>query len=224
MESRRRFLVVGATALGGLLARSAFATAPAPAPAEGVTPNEDLMREHGVLRRLLLVYEEVGRRAAGARPSRAALAEAAGMIRHFVEDYHEKLEEDYIFPAFEKTNRLADLTAILRAQHQAGRSITAQLEALAERREGESTNARLRTLLAQFVRMYRPHAAREDTVLFPAFPGLVGHGRYDELGDLFEDRERQLFGENGFERMVAQVQGIEQQLGIYRLEEFTPRS
>jgi hypothetical protein len=40
------------------------------------------------------------------------------------EDYHEKLEEDYLFPLFEKAGRLIDLTKVLRAQHQAGRRLT----------------------------------------------------------------------------------------------------
>src|SRR5207302_4790012 len=39
-------------------------------------------------------------------------------------DYHEKLEEDYLFPRFEKAHKLVDLTTVLRAQHQAGRRLT----------------------------------------------------------------------------------------------------
>src|SRR5438093_856333 len=56
---------------------------------------------------------------------------AAGIIRAFIEDYHEKLEEDYLFPRFEKARRLADLTQVLRAQHQGGRRVTEQITCLA---------------------------------------------------------------------------------------------
>jgi hemerythrin-like domain-containing protein len=53
-----------------------------------------------------------------------ALADAAAIIRSFVEDYHEKLEENFLFPRFEKANQLADLVKVLRIQHQAGRGVT----------------------------------------------------------------------------------------------------
>jgi hemerythrin-like domain-containing protein len=73
-----------------------------------------------------------------------------------------------------------------------------------------------------FIRMYRPHKAREDTVLFPALHSLLSASEYDELSGQFDQRERDLFGENGLERMVARVVKIEQSLGIYELSSFTP--
>lgn len=42
------------------------------------------------------------------------------------------------------------------------------------------------------------------------------------LGDVFEDKEHQLFGEDGFEKTVAKVSEIEKLLGIYNLSQFTP--
>src|SRR5438874_11196252 len=92
--------------------------------AEVHTP-EDLMREHGVLKRVLLVYGEVLRRIDSKQDfPPETLADAARIIRNFVEDYHEKLEEDFLFPRFEKANLLVDLVKVLRAQHQAGRQVT----------------------------------------------------------------------------------------------------
>src|SRR5437899_11500790 len=90
-----------------------------------VGPPEDLMREHGVLKRVLLVYGEVLRRIDAKQDfPPEALADAAGIIRSFVEDYHEKLEEEFLFPRLEKSNQLVDLVKVLRAQHQAGRRVT----------------------------------------------------------------------------------------------------
>jgi hemerythrin superfamily protein len=54
----------------------------------------------------------------------------AAIIRTVIEAYHEKLEEDYLFPRFEKARRLTDLTQVLRAQHQAGRRVTEQVAAM----------------------------------------------------------------------------------------------
>ena len=70
--------------------------------------------------------------------------------------------------------------------------------------------------------MYRPHAAREDTVLFPAFRRVVGGAAYRELGEEFEHIEHQQLGARGFERSVAEVAALEQALGIADLARFTP--
>ncbi len=42
------------------------------------------------------------------------------------------------------------------------------------------------------------------------------------MGDAFEKKENELFGENGFEHMVARVESIERKLGIYDLAGYTP--
>ena len=193
-----------------------LAAAPAKKPARkkepDVSPVEDLMREHGLLNRVLLVYDECARRLEAKQPA-PGLQDAAKIIRDFIEAYHEKLEEQFLFPRFEKAGKLTDLVATLRTQHEKGRAITAQLLA----GTGDTVQ-----LLRSFNRMYRPHEAREDTVLFPAFRELVGEKEYDRLGDQFEEREHQLFGEQGFEGMVAEVGEIEKKLDIFELARFTP--
>jgi hemerythrin-like domain-containing protein len=194
---------------------------------EEVAPAEDLMREHGVLNRVLLIYDEGIRRletpAHDAPPD--VIVSAAGVIRRFIEDYHEKLEENHLFPRFDKANTLKDLVATLRAQHQAGRRVTDTIARLATA-AGIKDDAQRRALveaMRQFNRMYRPHEAREDTVLFPAFRKIVSPHEYAALGEDFEKQEHALFGEDGFESMVDKVAGLEKRLGIYELGQFTPR-
>jgi hemerythrin-like domain-containing protein len=191
-----------------------------------VLPVEDLMREHGVLRRILLVYEEAAHRLSAPGQGDVApevLTQSADLVRRFVEDYHEKLEEDFLFPRFQKAGALVELTTVLKQQHEAGRRITQQVQAVTLATLRDATSRRgLVDQLRAFVRMYRPHAAREDTVLFPALHGIVSWHEYDALGDEFEWKEKQLFGANGFADMVARVDSIERSLGIENLAEFTP--
>src|SRR5207245_595686 len=121
-----------------------------------------------------------------------------------------------LFPRFEKAGRLTDLTSVLRAQHQAGRRLTdeiTQLATAASLRDAQSV-ARAREAMRQFIRMYAPHEAREDTVLFPALRKIVSKHEFDALGEDFEKKEHQLFGEDGFEKMVDRVASIEKTLGI----------
>lgn len=192
---------------------------------ERISPPEDLMREHGVLRRMLLIYEDIeGRLNAGKEFPLETLSGSAEIIRKFIEQYHEKLEEDYLFPRFNRARKLVELVEILKEQHRAGRRLTeiinksaqaASLEGTAERKEVAGN-------LHMFVRMYRPHAAREDTILFPALRTIVSDKEFHDLGEEFEEREERLFGEGGFEKIVAQVADLEKKLGIYELAKFTP--
>ena len=189
-----------------------------------VTPVEDLMREHGVLRRVMYLYDEAALRLDGKRDVPLdALAACAGIVRRVIEDYHEKLEEDFLFPRYEKAGKLADLTAILRQQHQAGRALTQQITTLAKAALADADRAHLVTALRSFNHMYRPHAAREDTVLFPEFRALVGAHEYGELGEQFEAKETQMLGDHGFEHAVADVARLEQAFGVDDLAKLTPR-
>ena len=66
------------------------------------------MREHGVLKRILLIYREGIRRLQADEPDPShALNESATIIRTFIEDYHEHLEEQYVFPKLEQAGRLS---------------------------------------------------------------------------------------------------------------------
>ncbi len=193
---------------------------------EDVSPPEDLMREHGVLKRVMLVYDEAIRRIDAKQDVPPdAVHRGADIIRSFIENYHEKLEEDYLFPRFEKAGRLAELTSVLRTQHRAGRALTDRITQLATSSslKAPQSTAQLRDAMRQFNRMYAPHEAREDTVLFPALRKIVSPHEMDALGEEFEKKEHQLFGQDGFEKMVDRVADIEKSLGTYELAQFTPR-
>src|SRR3954468_342375 len=90
-----------------------------------ISAAEDLMREHGLLNRILLIYEEGLRRMRNREHVAAEVfLKPAELVRKFVEDYHEQLEEKFIFPKFEKKKKLVGLVATLREQHKAGRVLT----------------------------------------------------------------------------------------------------
>ena len=191
--------------------------------AEEVTPVEDLMREHGVLRRVMYLYDEaIARFDARRDVPLDALASCAGMIRRVIEDYHERLEEEQLFPRFEGAGKLVELVAALRNQHKVGRALTDQILALAKSPLADGDRDKLAAVLKSFNHMYRAHAAREDTVLFPELRALVGAKAYSQLGDEFEAKETQMLGEHGFEHAVAEVAKLEQAFGVADLAKLTP--
>lgn len=191
-----------------------------------VTATEDLMREHGVLRRALLVYS------AGAAKLRTnssslppdALQKTAKLFRAFGEEYHEKkLEEAYIFPAVKKVGgEAASYPDILVAQHNRGREITDYIISVTQGAKLGTSNAEaLAKSLEAFVLMYRNHAAREDTIIFPAWKQTMTGKQLDEMNDKFEDIEHEQFGEDGFEDAVKQISAIESTLGLADISQFT---
>ena len=231
-SNRRSFLRKASSAGAGLLAPLAFAQQKPEEKEkekedEKISPAEDLMREHGVLNRILLIYDHHLRLLAEKKPfDGSILATAADVIRHFVEEYHEKLEEDFLFPRFRKAGKHVQLVETLQTQHKAGRDLTAkirELGATATLKYVSSDTDKLGDALRSFLRMYRPHEAREDTVLFPAFRSIISPHEYDALGEDFEKKEDELFGDEGFFKVVDQVAALEKKLGIYDLAQFTPR-
>jgi hemerythrin-like domain-containing protein len=134
------------------------------------------------------------------------------------------LEEQYIFPLFEKQNKKTRLVKTLRNQHTKGRAVTARLKEIASLRNplDDKTQHEIKSLLKKFITMYRPHETREDTELFPQVRSLISEKEFKELGETFEKTEHKLF-EGGFQAIVNKVEEIEKSLGIYQLEQFTPK-
>ncbi|RUR13480.1 MULTISPECIES: hemerythrin domain-containing protein [Legionella] len=228
--NRRNFLKKAALVVGGSLIASPLLLASPilnldKKEEEEVSPNEDLMREHGILRRIILIYREAIHRMNEKQELNPALInKSATIIRHFIEEYHEKLEENFLFPRFEKKGRLVDLVSTLKIQHQAGRKLTDYILEASSSKHFKSHNKNFIEVLYQFINMYESHAAREDTVLFPAFKAIVSDSEYQEMGEQFEEEEHKRFGKDGFDGMVSQVEAIEKELHIYDLAKFTPQS
>lgn len=225
--TRRRFLW-GTAAAGGSVLAGALSL---PGAALGdetdedgeneVTPAEDLMFEHGVIERMLLIYDEAARRILSDRDVPAGvIAETARLTRQFTEDYHEKNEEQHVFTLFENNGPLTELVKTLKRQHTAGRQATDFI--MQHSQNGSLTEPKqLAAVMQSFSRMYVPHAARENSVVFKAFQSIMPAEQYRELGEQFEDKEHEIFGVDGFERMVDRVTAIEKQLGLHDLNHFT---
>ena len=190
-----------------------------------IPPTEDLMREHGVLNRVLLIYDEIVKRIDHGDFPIEELSQSVSIIKEFIENYHEKLEEEHIFPLFEKAKKEVKLVKTLRNQHNKGREITNRLQHISQlkNKKDPKITKETQSLLKKFIKMYRPHEAREDTVLFPQVRSLISENQFKELGERFEKMEHDLFGKEGFEGIVKKVEAIEKKLGIYQLEQFTPR-
>src|SRR5262249_37608060 len=111
---------------------------------------------------------------------------------------------------------------ILVIQHGRGREITDYI--LSVTRGGKLTSANVKPLagaMDSLALMYRHHAAREDTIVFPAWKKTLAEKELDEMAEKFEEIERQQFGEDGFETAVKQIGEIEGMFGLTDISQFT---
>jgi hemerythrin-like domain-containing protein len=192
-----------------------------------VTATEDWMREHGVIRRALLVYCEVipKLRQNPSSIDAAALQQTAKLFRTFGEDYHERmLEEQHIFPLIRKQSKAMSVYAdILIEQHNRGREITDYVLAVTSSGKISTAHAEpLAKVFESFVLMYQNHAAREDTIVFPAWKKNFSEKQLDEISDQFEHIEHKMFGKDGFADAEKKISGIEAELRFADLAQFTP--
>lgn len=225
--NRREWFRRAALAGAGMVATGAhLPTALAASREKEVEANEDLMREHGVLRRALLVYRAAAARLASdpAKVPVDALARTATLFRSFGEDYHErKLEERFIFPAVRKlTGPVAAYPDILQTQHERGRQLTDYV--LQVTRHGNIAGGNVTPLaraLSAFELMYEHHTAREDTVVFTAWKDALSGKAYREMSEQFEQIEKRTFGHDGFDDAVKQIGAIEARMGLSDIAQFT---
>lgn len=229
----RRALLTGAAAVvgvavgaGGVQLGHTLTSGTTKTPGAGLaSPGEELMIEHGVLKRILLAYDVViDRLGTTKRVDSGVVVDAAQIVNDYIEGFHEGLEEAYVFPQVAAADdTLAPLVRTLLVQHDRGRHLTARVLAAAA---GDLTQAARRTSmrsdLVAFVRMYAPHEAREDTVIYPALRRALSDRAIGLLAERFADLQNTQYGDDALDRMLSRIEGIEQTLGIDDLDSFTP--
>src|SRR5215471_17356318 len=162
-----------------------------------VTATEDLMREHGVIRRALLVYDELAQKIRKDPGS----VDAASLHK--------------------MKGRAAEYPDVLIAQHNRGREVTDYvLSVTSGARIASNHGGPLADVLVGFVRMYENHAAREDTIVFPAWKTNFTNKQLDELSDQFEEIEHKMFGKDGFEDAENTISKIEASYGFTDISQF----
>src|SRR5689334_2922491 len=100
MENQRRRFIKATAAMGAVIALSEISLIAGCKEKESeekeVSPPEDLMQEHGLLNRILLIYDFAKVKLIGKESFPIeAISQSANIVRTFVEDYHEKQEENY---------------------------------------------------------------------------------------------------------------------------------
>lgn len=186
-----------------------------------LTAGEDLFREHGLLDRLLLIYEEIVRRLENnIRIGDKVIYYTAYIIKHFVEKYHEKTEEKYVFPLLKQHNIAVHIINQLLIQHQQGRQITNKILELSKNNNIPDKHEIIFNI-KEYIKMYRLHSSREDTIIFPEFIKLLNKQEYEKYSKIFEEDEKIKLGPKGFKTYLESVEALEKYLNIYDIAQIT---
>ena len=180
------------------------------------TPNEDLMQEHGLVTRVILVYgRAIELLNSNQAIDLALIGRAAQIVARVIHGHHEVEEERIVFPVVEKTAGMQKLTSTLRGQHNAARGITAIIgrNAGAVSVKEPARRKELIVAMQNFINMYGPHGAHEDTEIYPAFRDALTRDEYAKVAEQFAADEQRVNKENGFRENVAGLARIEGALG-----------
>ena len=188
------------------------------------SPTEDLMKEHGVIERIMLIYQRMIEKAiTGQEVDVSVIDRASKMVNEYVSKHHERDEEKYVFPKFREANYIVDLVDTLEHQHNVSRALNKEVTELsakgAEITQDEAV--RLLDLCGMFVNMYLPHISRENTILFPTFFDIVSPEYVRDIKKKMEDEEEKVLGETGFRGFVGHVAKLEKEAGCHELSQYT---
>ncbi len=165
---------------------------------------EDLFQEHGVLRRLLVLFDRfVTIRSVDPR----VLIPATTLFAEFGADYHAKTEEKMIFPIFAKS--AACHVQEFKREH---KTATAMVKAIASFAKYGHMNDLCHTIPA-FTELYHSHSAREDLIIFAKLRTKLGDRRLHTLSVEVEEFKADILGENAFAEAVKMLNDIEMTYG-----------
>ena len=226
---RRRFLkAAGAAGLSGLgmAVGSGTVRAGSEEDEEAWKPaSEELMLEHGVVHRMLLVFDETADRVEAGEELPPAVNDSAAIVDQFIENYHEELEEKLIFPALQQAGVHERMVDELRRQHEAGRELAHQAYYLLG--QGQITKAatrgRLVNAFRSYARMYRAHAAWEDTVAFAGLRDVMEKEKFREVSRSIESIRAEKLGDETLDSTLERLRRVEQALGIADLSTYIGR-
>ncbi|MEF8787975.1 MAG: hemerythrin domain-containing protein [Planctomycetota bacterium] len=228
-DVRRRFLkMAGAAGLSGLSAAvggSARAGSSGEEKEKWRPASEELMLEHGVVHRMLLVFDEMADWIEAGDQLPSAVNDSAAIVDEFIENYHEELEEQLIFPALEGAGEHTSMVEQLRRQHEIGRELAGQGYYLLGQGQisDAGTRGRLVSTFRDYARMYRAHAAWEDTVAFAGLREVMGKETFREVSRNIDSIRAEKLGEDGIQNALGRLRSIEQALGIGNLASYIGR-
>jgi hemerythrin-like domain-containing protein len=189
-----------------------------------ISATEELCIEHAMLDRIFLAMDHTLKMAgSGKKADLSPIKKACGMIEAVVNQHHMKIEEDEIYPKFARDAMLSPLVEEFKVQHDEARKMVARIDQLSRTAGGKANIDELNAVFTDLKDMLTAHAAREETVLFPAMQGTWAEKDLKALKETQEEHEEKLLGKDAGEKIYAMLGDVEASAGIDSVRDFTRR-
>lgn len=176
---------------------------------------EELVTEHGAIKRMLRIIDEVSRRLDAGEP--VATEDLEGIvefIRVFADKCHHAKEEGHLFPAMVQRGVPAESgpIGVMLYEHDLGREhVRAMGEALAGAARGERAAAQAFSEHARgYAGLLRDHIAKEDSILYPMAERVLDSAEDDRLFEAFERVETDVVGQGRHEEFHRMLDRLEE--------------
>lgn len=169
--------------------------------------SEDLMYEHALLDRIILLLEHINIKLVDDLDISKKMEQIIILItivKDFIENFHEKMEEKYIFPYFSKHEKYKEYINILIFQHIESNKITNKIIEYAK-----ENNKELNSMIHQFIYMYRAHANRENTIIFKKIKKIIPIDEYKKISEKMDLLEDEQFGKGAYDKFLKMIIDIE---------------
>jgi hemerythrin-like domain-containing protein len=179
---------------------------------------DELMAEHRVIERVILVLENGALRLEKGQAVRPGLfIEATDFAKGFTDGCHHKKEEGVLFPAMVAHGMPGESgpIGVMLAEHEQGRALTRALRSAAQRLESGDQSAAQEVIANArgYSQLLRQHIMKEDRILFPMAGQVLPPGEQDRVADGFEKIDHEETGEGVHEKYLALADKLTLEIG-----------
>lgn len=169
---------------------------------------KDFMFEHSILDRILLIFEGIIKNHNKIIDCKY-LKVLILILKIFIENHHEKMEELYVFPSMKSDNN-KKLVKILIEEHKLSRILTSKILKYCDNNDVYNKNIEfIKSLLQKFIDMYRYHESHENLEIYPEFEKNITKKEYVKINSLVEKNEKLILGKIKIKNIIQIIIKIE---------------
>ncbi len=172
-------------------------------------PTEDLMNEHRVIERMLVVLSRACDRVeAGKEVERELFVGAGDFFKNFADKCHHGKEEKLLFERMQARGLSGEVgpIAVMLREHQDGRAHVRKISELSVAKESKKRNDGLISAGRAYVELLSQHIQKEDNILYPLANQILTEEDQEELERGFEDVERDVMGPGVHEKYHQMIE------------------
>jgi hemerythrin-like domain-containing protein len=166
---------------------------------------EQLKAEHGAIKSMLRILEEICRRLeSGATTDSKHLEQVVEFIKVFIDKCHHAKEEDALFPEMERAGvmREGGLINVMLEEHFIGRQYATGMAEAVDKYKGGDRKASSGVIenARNYILLLIQHIEKEDNVLYPMAEARIPEKAHDKIFEEFEKIEVERIGAGTHER------------------------